>query len=292
MKKKTLDTLVQDIYKELDGLSNGKALDISEQDAEEFGNAMKNILIEWSKPYERKKETLRMSNVGKPNRQLWYDFKSEDEPLPMKPSTQIKFLYGHILEEVVLMLVRLAGHKVTGEQKEVKVSGVTGHMDCIIDGEVIDVKSTSGFAFQKFRNGTLPEDDPFGYMAQLSGYEASEGTNNGGFLAINKESGELALLIPEEMDKPNIKHRIAKLKRELKLDNPPEMCYNPIPEGTAGNMKLPKQCVYCRHKLTCHKDSNNGEGLRVFKYAKNLAFFTTVVKEPRVQEITNEWQKS
>tara|TARA_R100001244_G_scaffold77810_1_gene61541 strand:+ start:17 stop:892 length:876 start_codon:yes stop_codon:yes gene_type:complete len=290
--KKKLNTLVQDIYKELDGLSNGKALDISEQDAEDFGNAMKDVLLNWSKPYERKKETLRMSNIGKPNRQLWYDFKSEDEPLPMKPSTQIKFLYGHLLEEVVLMLVRLAGHKVTDEQKEVKVSGVLGHMDCIIDGEVIDVKSTSGFAFQKFRNGTLPEDDPFGYMAQLSGYETSEGTNNGGFLAINKETGELALLIPEEMDKPNIKHRIAKLKRQLKLDKPPNLCYNPILDGKAGNMKLPKQCVYCRHKLTCHKESNNGQGLRVFKYSKNLAFFTTVVKEPRVQEVTNEWQKS
>jgi len=276
---KKLNTLIEDIYKELDGLSNGKALDISEKDAEEFGNAMKDILLQWAKPYERKKETLRMS-------------KSEDEPLPIKPSTQIKFLYGHILEEVVLLLVRLAGHKVEGEQKEVKVSGVLGHMDCIIDGEVVDVKSASGFAFQKFRNGTLPEDDPFGYMAQLAGYEASEGTNNGGFLAINKETGELALLIPAEMDKPNIKHRIAKLKRELKLDNPPEMCYNPIPEGTSGNMKLPKQCVYCRHKFTCHKDSNNGQGLRVFKYAKNLAFFTTVVKQPRVEEVTNEWQKS
>ena len=56
--KKKLNTLVEDIYKELDGLSNGKALDISEQDAEDFGNAMKDILIQWAKPYERKKETL------------------------------------------------------------------------------------------------------------------------------------------------------------------------------------------------------------------------------------------
>jgi hypothetical protein len=292
MKKKTLDTLVEDIYKELDGLSNGKALDISEQDAEDFGNAMKDILIQWAKPYERKKETLRMSNVGKPNRQLWYDFKSKDEPLPMKPSTQIKFLYGHILEEVVLMLVRLAGHTVTGEQKEVKVSGVLGHMDCIIDDEVIDVKSASGFAFQKFRNGTLPEDDPFGYMAQLSGYEASEGTNNGGFLAINKETGELALLIPEEIDKPNIKYRIAKLKRELKLDKPPAFCYNPIPDGTSGNMKIAKGCTWCRHKFECHKESNIGMGLRVFKYSNKLQYLTNVAKLPRVQEVTDEWKKS
>ena len=118
-----------------------------------------------------------------------------------------------------------------------------------------------------------------------------EGTKGGGFLAINKENGELALLIPEEIDKPNIKYRISKLKKQLKLDNPPSMCYNPIPDGKSGNMKLPKQCIYCRHKFTCHKDSNNGKGLRVFKYAKNLEFFTTVVKQPRVQEITDEWQK-
>lgn len=288
---KKLNTLVPDIYEKLDGLVNGTPLDISEEDAEAFGNAMKKILLDWAKPYERDKPTLRMSNVGKPDRQLWFDLKSEEEPLPVSAPTMIKFLYGHILEEVVLMLVRLAGHAVTGEQKEVKVSGVLGHMDCIIDGQVIDVKSTSGYAFKKFKNGTLPEDDPFGYMAQLAGYEESEGTKGGGFLAINKENGELALLIPEEIDKPNIKYRISKLKKQLKLDNPPSMCYNPIPDGKSGNMKLPKQCIYCRHKFTCHKDSNNGKGLRVFKYAKNLEFFTTVVKQPRVQEITDEWQK-
>ncbi len=293
MKMKKLNTLVEDIYQELDNLSNGKALDISEQDAEDFGNAMKEVLLKWSKPYEeRKEETLRMSNVGKPNRQLWYDFNSDKEPSPFKAPTQLVFLYGHILEEVGLMLVRLAGHEVTSEQKEVQVSGVTGHVDCIIDGEVIDIKSTSGFSFKKFKNGTLPEDDPFGYMAQIAGYEAGEGTNKGGFLAINKENGEIALLIPAEMDKPNIKHRISKLKKELKLATPPALCYNPTPEGTSGNMKLPRQCVYCRHKIECHKDSNNGTGLRIFKYSKNLSFLTTVVKEPRVEEITSEWKKS
>ena len=210
---------------------------------------------------------------------------------PHNAATQIKFLYGHLLEEIVLMLVRMSGHKVTDEQKEVTVSGVQGHMDCIIDGEVIDIKSTSGFSFKKFKNGTLPEDDPFGYMAQIAGYEEGEGTNKGGCLAINKENGEIALLIPQEIDKPNIKYRIAKLKRELKLATPPALCYNPIPDGKSGNMKLPRGCVYCRHKIECHKDSNNGAGLRIFKYAKNLSFLTTVVKEPRVQEITGEWQK-
>ena len=83
-------------------------------------------------------------------------------------------------------------------------------MDCKIDGEVIDIKSASGYAFQKFKNGTLADDDAFGYMAQLAGYEKAEGTTGGGFLAINKENGELALFKPQELDKPNI---TAKKKR-------------------------------------------------------------------------------
>ena len=98
------------------------------------------------------KNNLRMSNVGKPIRQLWYDLKSEEEAqIPLDSSVFIKFLYGHILEEVVLLLVKLAGHEVTSEQEEVDVDGVKGHMDCKIDGEVIDIKTASGFAFKKFR---------------------------------------------------------------------------------------------------------------------------------------------
>ena len=107
-------------------------------------------------------------------------------------------------------MTELAGHKVTDEQKEVKVGGILGHMDCKIDGEVVDIKSASGYAFQKFKNGTLAEDDVFGYMAQLAGYEQAEKSTGGGFLAINKENGELALFKPEELDKPNITAKIKK----------------------------------------------------------------------------------
>ena len=67
----------------------------------------------------------------------------------------IKFLYGHIPERVVLFLTELAGHKVTDEQKEVKVGGILGHMDCKIDGEVIDIKSASGYVFQSLRTALL-----------------------------------------------------------------------------------------------------------------------------------------
>ena len=201
----------------------------------------------------------------------------------------IKFLYGHILERVVLFLTELAGHEVTDEQKEIKVSGILGHMDCKIDGEVIDIKSASGFAFQKFANGTLAESDAFGYMAQLSGYEHAEGTNKGGFVAINKENGELALFRPEELDKVNIETKIRTVKKIIKSDSPPELCYQPIADGASGNMKLPRECGWCPHKFECHKDSNDGKGLRVFQYAKGLTYLTKVEKLPKVEEITERF---
>ena len=39
-------------------------------------------------------------------------------------------------------------------------------------------------------------------------------------------------------------------------------------------------------------DTNDGKGLRIFQYAKGVAYFTTVIKEPKVKELTNEWKKS
>ena len=290
-KKKTLDTLGQDIYDKLDTLTEGKSLNVSEETADAFGEAMKKALLHWSAEHPVDKPTLRMSNVGKPNRQLWYDMKSENKKNNFTAPVQIRFLYGHILEEVVLFLARLAGHEVTDEQKEITVSGIKGHMDCKIDGEVVDIKTASGFAFKKFKEGTLPDDDPFGYMAQIAGYEEAEGTQHGGFLTLNKESGELALFRPQELDKPNIKQRIKTLKAQIKKDTPPELCYNPVPDGKSGNMKIARGCTWCRHKFVCHSDANEGKGLRVFRYSKKLEYLTHGVKLPRVTEVTDEWKK-
>ncbi len=288
---KKLNTLVDDIYSQLSLLSDGKSLELSEEDIDNFGESMKNVMRDWANPKPRDFKTLRMSNIGKPARQLWYDMKSKDEGEKLQPSTFIKFLYGHMLEEVVLLLVRLAGHEVTDEQKKVKVKGIEGHMDCVIDGEVIDVKTASGYAFKKFKDGTLGNDDPFGYLAQIAGYEAGHGTKHGGFLTMNKESGELALYIPEDLDKPNIESRIDIVKKAIRRKTPPEFCYTPVSDGMSGNMKLPRGCIYCPHKIECHKDANEGKGLRIFEYAKGLTYLTKIIKKPNVKEITNEFKK-
>lgn len=227
-----------------------------------------------------------MSNIGRPLRRLWYDLNLSDaHQEKIDPPTFIKFLYGHLLEVLLLFFVRLSGHVVSGEQKEISVEGIKGHMDSIIDGEVIDVKTASGYAFKKFREGTLAQNDSFGYLSQLAGYEEAEQTSKGGFLVMNKETGELTTFIPDDLEKPNIVHKIKEVKKAISLDSPPNRCYNVIAEGVSGNMKLPMGCNYCPHKFVCYEDSNEGQGLRTFAYAKGNVYLSKVEKLPNVREI-------
>ena len=284
--KKNLSTLVEDIYQTVTDITGGDK-EVPDELLNELGQKIARTIKTWSTPQNHNKFKLRMSNIGRPARQLYYSQKDTQE-IKHHASTQIKFLYGHIMEDLLIFLTKLSGHAVTDEQKEVLVDGVLGHMDCKIDGEVIDIKTASGFGFKKFKNKTLAEDDPFGYVSQLAGYERAEGTDNGGFLALNKESGELTLYQPEDLDKPNVNTLISNIESALKGEAPPDKCYKPIKSGSKGNMKLPMGCVYCSHKFVCNADTNDGKGLRVFKYAKGLEYMTKVVSLPKVEEIQHE----
>ena len=282
---KILDTLIDDIYDTLSVLCDGGHLHITDEQIDKFGEQMKEVIKQWARPEKRNQEfSLRLSNIGRPARLLWYE-KRHNGDTEINPHTMIKFLYGHMLEEVALLLAELAGHTVTHRQHEVTVGGITGHMDSMIDGEVVDVKTASNFSYRKFNYGTLLDDDPFGYLAQLAGYESAMGTTGGAFLVINKETGQLCLCMPEELEKPNIEGRIKAIKTLIDKDEPPAKCYNPVPEGVKGNMVLDKNCKYCSYKEECWKDANDGNGLRVFQYANEKKYFTTVVAEPKVQEV-------
>ena len=282
---KTVDTLVPDINKLLTGLANNKKLKISDKQLDEFLKNIKDAIVDWSNPVKQNKSSLRMSIIGRPARQLWYDKHRPEKQYTPDPSTQLKFLYGHILEHLILFLTELAGHTVTDQQKKVSVHGIVGHMDSKIDGEVVDVKTASSYSFKKFEQGTLNEDDPFGYVAQLTGYEEHEKTKRGGFLAVNKSTGQLALFRPDDLMKPNIKSLIQNVKTKLDSPELPPKCYEPVPHEKAGNMKLPAGCVFCSHKVECHKDANDGKGLRAFKYASGNIYFTKVEKTPKVDEV-------
>jgi len=274
---KTIDTLLED----LEGLFvDGHTF--SEENLDHFCKNMKELLIDrFTKkvrvPY------LRMSLLGTGNRKLWYLM---HKPLQREKVADMKFLYGDIVEELLLLLVKESGHKVTEEQAEVTVNGVKGHIDCFIDDYLIDVKSASDFAFKKFSHGTLAENDSFGYIAQLSGYAHAYKTTKAGFLALNKVTGERTIFKVRATDFMDAPQRVDEVKAIVALPNPPEeKCYEPVPHGKSGNYKLHTNCGYCPYKEQCWSSNNGGKGLRKFKYSSGVLYFTEVLNEPRVEEI-------
>ena len=163
---KQISTLIDDIYELMQNRNTPKGVDV-DAEIDRFGEAMKDLMKKEFKPggfSDGRK--LRLSSIGKNDRQLWYSANKYTQE-KLKPHNYIKFMYGHMLEEFVLFLTRMAGHTVEDEQKACEVEGVRGSMDARIDGRLVDIKSTSTYGFKKFKDATLAFDDPFGYVAQL-----------------------------------------------------------------------------------------------------------------------------
>lgn len=278
---KTLDTLIPDIYRLFTHEHKFDKKNVSA-----FGKRLSEI-IESRIDQERRAPVLRMSNLGTPClRKLWYQVNMAEAAEPIDGPALLKFLYGHILEELVLFLSKEAGHDVTGEQTELSINGVLGHRDAIIDGVLVDVKSASSYSFEKFANGTLAEDDAFGYLDQINAYlyasQKDEKVNEKGkaaFIAVDKTLGKIAIL-PVESNEVDYDKRITQIRQVLSDTKPPKRHYEDIPDGASGNRKLGVSCSYCEFKKTCWP------GLRTFKYSKSHTYLTTVGKLPKVEEVT------
>ena len=279
---KQIETLVEDINDVFTRIGSGQEVDLPEEKVDKLMTGIREVLYHWAKP-RSSDASLRMSNVGRPNRQLWYDMKHNETDEDLSPSVVFRFLYGHLVEELLLFFADIAGHDVSMQQEEVDVCGLKGHIDSVIDGVVVDVKSASDFSFKKFKEGKLLEDDPFGYLAQLAGYEHGLNKTGGGFLVANKSTGEICLFQPDELELPNIENRINTIREELKQDTPPDRCHPIVEVGKGGNEGLHSACKYCRHKVRCNPDC------RVFRYASGDVFLTKVVKTPNVDEVTEEY---
>tara|TARA_R110002012_G_scaffold298620_1_gene497164 strand:+ start:2121 stop:3050 length:930 start_codon:yes stop_codon:yes gene_type:complete len=288
--QKRIDSVAKDIKSLIAGISNGKPAKVTEENMNKFLNNIKEAFNAWNNPVREKDGKLRMSVLGKPTRQLWYDRYSPKKTKDYDASLNLKFLYGHILEHLILYLAELTGHKVENQQKKVEIDNIKGHIDASVDGQVCDVKSASSFGFKKFKNGELVGDDPFGYLAQLSGYETGMGSNGGGFLVIDKSTGDICFYKPDELAKPNVPTLIKNLKETLASRTPPEKCYE-LSETKGGNKSLPIGCQFCSHKWECHSDANGGKGLRVFKYANKNVYLAEVNKQPNVEEITHNFKE-
>ena len=287
---KTIHTLVDDIYRLMETKEAEESVDV-EAEIEKFGENMKALMrTEFGRKRTTDRRTLRLSNIGRDDRVLW-NVVNGTEKEEIKPATYIKFMYGHLIEEMLLFMTRMAGHEVSDEQRVCEVEGIKGHMDCKIDGLVVDVKSASAFGFKKFKDGTLAMDDAFGYVDQIKAYAHACGETEFGWLAMDKANGHLAVLKYDLEDtqapihehiKGDIRERIKHVKEMVKGDEPTELCTETVPDGKSGNKKLGIKCSYCQYKKHCYPE------LRAFAYSYGPKFLSEVVNEPRVQEINLE----
>lgn len=298
---KKAENVVDDIYGLLSDVINGETKELSPEIMADFGTrvAFKLEKALTARAEGRKPKTLYMSEYGRPcRRQLWYEIRGEFDKEKLRPENLIKFLYGDLIEEIVLVLAKLAGHEVTDEQKVCEIElpygwKLRGRLDAKIDGELVDAKSASTFAFKKFKDGTLADDDPFGYIPQLEAYAESEGVKEGediSFLVVDKTLGHMTrMAVPYA---PKNKEDLEKFREELVEDMertmPPARNFGDILEGKSGNRKLPVTCSYCGYKEECWKDANDGAGLRTFAYTRGPVFMTKVVRKPNVPEIKKE----
>ena len=282
---KKIEDLIPDIYKRLE-----TPAEVNEENIKKFQEAIGDLLRRRLNEGERE-FSLRMSKLGKPECQLWYDKHAPDDGLDSEglPYNSIKFIFGDLIEQLVLFLAREAGHTVEDEQREVEVDGVIGHIDAVIDGVLIDSKSCSSFSFTKWSKDGVASDDAFGYMEQLSGYSVAIGRPRSGFLLVDKQLGKLHLdLYDFEVrgTEEKVRDRIERLRLALSKESPPERCFSDEPMGKSGNHKLGLNCSYCTHKYRCWSDANEGVGLRTFVYSNGPVFMTKVEREPDVFEST------
>lgn len=268
---KSIHTLVQDIY---DVVGTKGWFDIER--AGEF-----NSHVSRSFNQEERIPGLRLSQMGpKCPRELWHSVHTPELAEPYKPWTRIKFGYGHLVEAYVIQLAKAAGHEVTGEQDELRVDGVCGHRDCVIDGYIVDVKSANSRSFEKFKTGSIRDNDLFGYLDQLDGYIVGSaddplvrGKDTGYLLAIDQELGHLKLY-EHTARKESIRQRIRDYRDIVSLDGPPPCTCGQIPDGKSGNIKLDTRASYNAFKFACQPQ------LRTFLYANGPVYLTKVVRRP------------
>ncbi len=283
---KRIETLVDDMNKVIDGEGGWDNL-VHSGFISNLSDTVKDRLKKEDKT-EAYRPTLRMSNLGVPcERKLWYHCNQPEGRQLLRPEVKFKFLFGDIIEEVILGLAKAAGHTVEGEQDELRINGIVGHRDAVIDGMTVDVKSASSRSFDKFKKGQLKENDPFGYVSQLSSYVFAGrddplvlDKSRGAFLVVDKQHGHICLDVHDLSEEVRTKEQeVDYLKGMVKMPTPPDRGFQPIPDGKSGNRKLPLNCAYCDFKHVCHPN------LRTFLYSYGPQYLTTVKREPNVREV-------
>lgn len=279
---KSIETLIPDIYEVIKGKGGWDAA-VTEFLKERIASVAED---RFSKE-QKVRDYISPSNLGSPcGRKLWYIVNQPNDAEPLTAEALGTFFYGDLLEQLVISLAIAAGHRVDGLQEPLDIAGLSGSGDCIIDGVVVDVKSASKFGFTKFQKNNLKEDDPFGYISQLSSYlygykdDPRVVTKNAAaFLVVQKDRFKLCLdwyNLEKELEQ---KEQEVQAAKELVAGPLPPRGFDDTPDGKSGNRKLAVGCSYCQFKHTCWPD------IRTFIYSTGPTYLTKVVKLPKVPEV-------
>jgi len=218
---------------------------------------------------------IRMSGLGRPVCQQILDKQGVEES--MSYNTLFRFLFGDITESIVMLIMKEAGVDIVDYQRPVSLDldGVTvnGTLDVIIRDEagvekVWDIKSASDYAYKSKFTGFegyegIKKDDPFGYVMQGFLYAEAAGMPFGGWIVVNKSSGEVACVDVPDWCQEDKEEYLAEAKRRVKLLTDPNVKpLKPFPDTfetykrkgeviRTGNKVLAKECNLCGFRHHC-----------------------------------------
>lgn len=267
---------------------------------EEFAKDCRQAL---EKQFSRNPEwRIRMSGLGRPMCQQIHGRDGKDEE--MEYNSILRFLIGDLVECAVMAILKGAGVKITETQGECELElggeKIQGTLDLVIDdpvdGEKVwDVKSASPYSFMyKFSRGyeNMKEDDPFGYLMQGHLYAESKGLNFGGWIVVDKSSGEIKFVDAPDDQKQDRDIYLAEASKVIealmsnyKYKTPPispeEEAY--VLKGErikTGNKILNKICTFCGYRKHCWPKAVQHPKVTSRARNKPLAWYHTLkVKE-------------
>ena len=248
------------LHQYMENAANGKST-MSQETIKQVGlDVMGALGRQFGGGNKRDEFGLRMSNVGRPTCQLWFEKNKPEEALPLPTTFVMNMMLGDIVEAVFKGLLKEAGVEYEDDKKVTldldDDTSVSGTYDIVIDGAVDDVKSASNWSYtNKFESfDTLSKGDAFGYVSQLAGYAKASGKRAGGWWVVNKANGEFKYVPATGLD---IEKEVANIKDTAEtLDkNEFKRCFEAVDETfrgkPTGNKVLSTECGFCRYRFAC-----------------------------------------
>jgi len=247
------------IHQYMSDAANGKS-SISEDTIKQVGqDVMDAMQRQFGGGNKRDEFKLRMSNIGRPTCQLWFDKHQPEKALPKPTTFLMNMMLGDIVEAVFKGVLKEAGVKYEDSEQVTLDLGdnhINGTYDLVIDGAVDDVKSASDWSYRnKFASSeVLASGDSFGYVSQLVGYAKAAKKKLGGWWVVNKANGDFKYVPASSI---NEEEELAKIKATVDTVNNDKFnrCFEPETEyfrgKPTGNTVLNSGCRFCSYRESC-----------------------------------------